>query len=646
MSSWHRIIVMMVLCLFGICASMSQRPTNKQATPVRKTQATQNRTSKTQGKSQTVQSKPGTTQNKSKKTAKSATKYEDNRVYLLHSDNLHYDKYRNPDAQILDGNVAFRHQGATLYCDSAHFYEKSNSFEAFNNVKMYQGDTLSLFSDYAFYDGNEMMCMARYNVVLKNRNSTLYTDSLNYDRLYSIGYFFEGGKLVDDKSTLTSDWGEYNTETKQAVFNYSVKLKGPDYVIVSDTLHYATETSTAHVLGPSDIYSGTSHIYTEDGYYDTKNKKSQLYQRSVIKDQGRIIVGDSVYHDELNGTSEAFNNVIYRDTVNKNMLTSDYCFYNEQTGYGMATKRAVAIDYSQKDSLYMHADTFKIYTFNINTDSVYRKLHAYNKVRAYRTDVQAVCDSLVFNSQDSCLTMYRDPIVWNLSQQLLGEVIKVYMRDSTIDRAHVIGQALSVEQMPDSVHFNQISSKEMTAFFRDGEVYEANAIDNVLIVYYPVDESDSTLIGLNYTETNEMKMYLENRKMKKIWMPKAEGTLYPMSQIPPGKTHLPNYAWFDYVRPLDKDDIFNWRGKKAGTELKEIKRREAPLQKLNTTGTTQQPSAGSEESSTLSVQEQDTPPAEPSDGTIASPAISTAAQPAGNSNAESDDVESSEQQPS
>ncbi|MDE6355294.1 MAG: hypothetical protein K2L56_09645, partial [Prevotella sp.] len=130
---------------------MSQRPTNKQATPVKKTQATQNRTSKTQGKPQTVQSKPGTAQNKSRQTAKPAAKYDDNRVYLLHSDNLHYDKYRNPDAQILDGNVAFRHQGATLYCDSAHFYEKSNSFEAFNNVKMYQGDTLSLFSDYAFY---------------------------------------------------------------------------------------------------------------------------------------------------------------------------------------------------------------------------------------------------------------------------------------------------------------------------------------------------------------------------------------------------------------------------------------------------------------------------------------------------------------
>lgn len=560
---------------------MSQRPINKQTAPGSKPQTTQSKAQTAQKKSQAQQKKPGTAQaKKNRQTAKTATKYDDNRVYLLHSDNLHYDRFRNPDAQILDGNVAFRHQGATLYCDSAHFYEKSNSFEAFNNVKMYQGDTLSLFSDYAFYDGNEMMCMARYNVVLKNRESTLYTDSLNYDRLYSVGYFFEGGKLVDGGSTLTSDWGEYNTETKQAVFNYSVKLKGPDYVITSDTLHYDTKTSTAHVLGPSDIYSGTSHITTEDGYYGTKTKKSQLYQRSIIRNQGRIIVGDSVYHDDITGTSEAFNNIIYRDTVNKNMLTSDYCFYNEQTGYGMATKRAVAIDYSQKDSLYMHADTFKLYTFNINTDSVYRKLHAYNKVRAYRVDVQAVCDSLVFNSQDSCLTMYRDPIVWNLSQQLLGEVIKVYMRDSTIDRAHVIGQALSVEQMADSVHFNQVSSKEMKAFFLNGEVHEANAIDNVQIVYYPIDDSDSTLIGLNYTETSEMKMYLENRKMKKIWMPKAEGTLYPMSQIPPAKKFLPNYAWFDYVRPLDKDDIFNWRGKKAGTELKEVKRREAPLQKL------------------------------------------------------------------
>lgn len=508
-------------------------------------------------------------------------KPKDERVYLIHADVLHYDQYRNRDAQILNGHVAFSHQGAKLYCDSAYFYEASNSFEAFGHVKMLQGDTLSLTSDYAFYDGNEQMAEARYNVVLKHRKqTTLYTDSLNFDRLYNIGYFFEGGKMVDGNTVLTSDWGEYNTETRQAVFNYDVHLRDKKYYMTSDTLYYDTRDSWAHAVGPSNITSGSSHIYTEDGFYNSRTEQSKLFGRSVMIDKGRTMVGDSVYHDSKTGTSEAFNNVVYVDSVNKNKFTGDYCWYDEGKGYAMATKRAVAIDYSQRDSLYMHADTFKIFTYNINTDSVYREIHAYNKVRAYRVDVQAVCDSLVYNTQDSCMTMYRDPIVWNESQQLLGEVIKVYMKDSTVNRAHVIGQALSIEQMSDSVHFNQVTSKEMLAFFNDGEVYETDANDNVQIIFYPVDDSDSTLIGLNYTETSELKMYLENRKMKKVWMPKAEGTLYPMSQIPPQKKFLPNYAWFDYVRPVDKDDIFNWRGKKVGTELKEVKRKEAPLQHL------------------------------------------------------------------
>ena len=515
-----------------------------------------------------------------KKRTRKVQKTEDNRVYLIHSDMLSYDQYKNPDAQILNGHVQFKHNGSKLFCDSAHFYEASNSFEAFGNVKMYQGDTLTLFSDYAYYDGNEQMAEARFNVVLTHRKSKLYTDSLNFDRLYNIGYFFEGGKLVDNGSVLTSDWGEYDTKTRMAVFNYDVRLRNKKFYLTSDTLYYDTGKSLAHVIGPSNITSGNSHIYTENGYYNTKTDYSELFGRSVMKDKGKSVIGDSVYYDSKKGTSEAFGNVIYTDSINKNKLTGDYCWYDENTGYAMATKRAVAIDFSQKDSLYMHADTFKIYTFNINTDSVYRKIHAYNHVRAYRIDVQAVCDSLVYNSKDSCMTMYRDPIVWNGNQQLLGEEIKVFMKDSTVNRAHVIGQALSVEQMPDTIHYNQISSKEMLAYFNNGELNEVESIDNVQIIYYPIDDSDSTIIGLNYTETTKMRMFLENRKMKKIWMPKATGTLYPLPQVPPGKFFLQNYAWFDYIRPLDKDDIFNWRPKKGGSEIKPEKRRSAPLQHL------------------------------------------------------------------
>ena len=462
---------------------------------------------------------------KARHRARTERKQDAKRVYLVHADVLHYDQMKMPDAQILNGKVHFTHNGARLYCDSAHFFEASNSFEAFGHVKMYQGDTLSLFSDYAYYDGNDEMAIARYNVVLKHRKSTLYTDSLNYDRMYNVGYFFEGGKLVDNTSTLTSDWGEYHTDTHQALFNYDVRLKNKKFFLTSDTLYYNTDNHLAHVVGPSHITSKTSKIYTEDGYYNTQTEKSELFGRSVMKDEGKTMVGDSVFYDSKTGVSEAFNNVVY-------------------------------------------------------TDSVYRKIHAYNKVRAYRVDVQAVCDSLVYNSLDSCMSMYKDPIVWNQNQQLLGEVINVYMKDSTINRAHVIGQCLSVQQLSDSIHFNQCSSKEMFAYFENGEIRQSRAKDNVLIVYYPIDDKDSTLIGLNYTETSDMRMFMENQKMKRIWMPKAEGVLYPMTQVPPDKYFLPTYAWFDYVRPLNKQDIFNWRGKKEGTELKEEKKREAPKRKL------------------------------------------------------------------
>ena len=269
------------------------------------------------------------------------------------------------------------------------------------------------------------------------------------------------------------------------------------------------------------------------------------------------------------------------DSVNKNELHCDHLFYNETTGYGFATKRALMVDYSQKDTLYMHADSVKLYTFNIKTDSVYRKVHAYNHVRAYRNDVQAVCDSLVFNSQDSCMTMYRDPILWNLGRQILGEVIHVYMNDSTVRKAEVIGQALSVEKCDEKNHYNQISSNRMDAFFTDGALRRAEAIGTVKSLYYNADSKDSTLSELNYMETDTLRMYMSpTRELEKIWASKATGTMYPITQIPPEKYQLPEFAWFDYVRPKDKDDVFNWRGKAEGTELKEQPRREAPLQRL------------------------------------------------------------------
>lgn len=538
----HRMALGLILCLFGLCLVVGSQAARKKKAPRKKV---------------------------------------DERVYLIHADRLSFDRYgRRPDAQVLNGHVSFRHKGATLTCDSAYFFEATNSFEAFGHVKLKQGDTLTLVSDYAYYDGNEQMARSRRNVILTHRGTKLYTDSLDYDRLYNLGYFFEGGKMVDNKNVLTSDWGEYDTETRDAVFNYDVKLKNPKFYLETDTLYYDVHTRLAHVTGPSTVTSGKSMVKTQDAYYDTNNDKARLFGRSVLVDEAKEITGDSLFRDEKKGTAEGFGNVIYRDKQNKNEMYSEYFWYDENQGYAYATDHAKLVDYSQKDTLYLHGDTLKMVSYNVNTDSVWRKLHCYYKVRMYRKDMQAVCDSLVYNSKDSVMTMYKDPIAWNVNRQLLGEIIDIFMKDSTIEHAHINGQALSIEKIDEKDHFNQVSSKDMFAYFINGDIHQSDAIGNVQTIFYPVDEKDSTFQGLNYLETDTMRMYLQERKLQRIKTNKASGTTYPMTQIPSDKYHLTQFAWFDYVRPTDKDDIFVWRGKKSGTELKKINRKEAPLQTL------------------------------------------------------------------
>ncbi len=493
------------------------------------------------------------------------------RVDLLHADEGVADKLARPDVQVLIGNVQLLHDSMYMYCDSALIYETTNSIEAFSNVRMEQGDTLFIYGDYLFYDGMTQLAMLRENVKLINRNTTLLTDSLNYDRIFDLGYYFEGGMLMDEENVLTSDWGEYSPATKISVFNHDVKLVNPQFTLTSDTLVYNTETKITNILGPSDIVSENNHIYSELGFYNTLTEQAELLNRSVLTNEGKKLTGDSLFYDRVAGYGEAFDNVVMNDTVNMNMLTGDYCYYNEMTEYAYATKRAVGIDYSQGDSLYIHGDTLQLNTYYLNTDSMYRQMRAHYKVRIYRTDVQGVCDSLVFDSRDSCLTMYEDPILWNEDQQLLGEEIKIYMNDSTIDWAHIINQALSVE-MKDSVMYNQVSGKEMKAYFRDGEMHLIDVIGNVLIVYY-MEESDGSLIGMNTSETSLLNVYLHERKIEKMVMsPKSNGVIYPMDQRPPDKLRLPSFAWFDYIRPLDKEDIFNWRAKKAGETLRKSTR--------------------------------------------------------------------------
>ena len=346
------------------------------------------------------------------------------------------------------------------------------------------------------------------------------------------------------------------------------------------------DLDTVAEVGDEDVLVGNTHrrgerrvllqvlLLAVDGNEEARLGHSQHYLQLLLTG----VTGD-VYLVHL---------LIYDLAAVADILLGQLGYYNELTGEGMVTDSALAKDFSQSltDTLFIHADTLRLYTFHMGTDSMYRKIHGYYHVRAYRSDMQAVADSLVGHSTDHTLTLYKDPIVWNANRQILGEVITGYTNDSTIDSVYVDRQALLVEQvqssiLPDTIFFyNQVAGRQMRAYYRGKQLHE-NVVDgNGLVVYYPF-ENDSSILYQIYMETARINViYNDEGQLDSLRTPAGDGMMYPLGMAPDNHTFLPNFAWFDYIRPRDKYDLFEWRPKRAGSELKFVARRQAPVQYL------------------------------------------------------------------
>ena len=473
------------------------------------------------------------------------------KVYLEHANTLSFDKERNADAQILNGDVCFRHDSSYMYCDSAYFFEATNSVEAFSNVRMEQGDTLFVYGNYLFYDGNTRIAYLRENVRMENGQVTLFTDSLNYERMPDIGYYFEGGLIVDSLNQLSSFYGQYSPSTKLAIFNDSVRLENERFTLYSDTLHYRTDTKIATILGPSVIVSDSGTIYSSRGWYDTVNDMSMLLDRSRVVSGDRVLTGDSIAYDRKVGFGEAFGGMSIQDTARHVTLEGEYGFYDERTDYAFATDSARFLEYSQGDTLFLHADTLRMVTI----DSTYREIKAYYGVRFYRTDLQGVCDSMQFNTRDSVLYMFTEPIVWNEQYQIFGDTILIFMNDSSIDRAHVKQFAFAIQQV-DSVSFNQLKGNDLMAYFEGQAVRRIDVSGNAESIFFPM-EKDGSMVGMNETKSGFLTMWLKENKLDrlKIW-PSPMGTMTPIPDLTPEQKFLKDFSWFDYIRPKDKTDIY------------------------------------------------------------------------------------------
>ncbi|HET8839651.1 MAG TPA: OstA-like protein [Flavobacteriaceae bacterium] len=471
------------------------------------------------------------------------------------SDRFLKNEEKYPGASILKkvkNQVVFTHEGIKVWCDLAIFYQQENFFKAFGNVRMMQGDTITMNSGYAEYNGNTKFAFASEKVELQTPNNTLTTDTLFFNRKKQQAYYRSGGVLKDSASTITSKIGRYYMEDEKYSFVSDVVVINPEYHINTEQLDFYNETGHAYLYGPSTIKSEDNTIYCERGFYDTRGDTGYFVKNSTIHYKNRKLQGDSIFFDRDSGFASATNHIKVTDTANNTLITGHYAQVYKKKDSVFITKRALISTLQGKDSIFVHSDTIMVTGKPEN-----RVVRGFYEVRMFSETMSGKCDSIYINEKNGITKMLGNPVVWSGAGQITGDTIHLLndVKTDKLDSLRVFENAFIVQK--DSIEgFNQVKGKRMYGLFKENELYEVNLIQNTETIYY-LRNSESELIGIDKTLASSIKILLKNREVKDIfYYTNVDGTTYPDEDLPKNARRLRGFNWRGDERLHSKKDLF------------------------------------------------------------------------------------------
>lgn len=492
-------------------------------------------------------------------------------------------EYRKVDSvteiQILVGNVRLK-QGTSLFeCDSCVITKNLNLFEAFGNVHINDSDTTNVYADHLRYLTDKKIAYLNSNVILTDGKGTLTTQRLDYDVNTKVGIYHDGGKVVNEKTILTSEEGFYYADLKDVYFKKNVKLKDPKYELESDSLLYNTGSEIVRFIAETFITDSSNRkIKTRDGYYDRKSGKAEFGQRPVITDKDIQLTGDHVFSDDSTKMTQVTGSGIIVDTAGKRTVLADKILFNKETESFLATIKPLMIIEQETDSVFITADTLfsarlsdlygtkdsvikkdtikgiKVIDTN-KKDSSDRYFEAYRHVRIFTDSLQAVCDSMFYSFKDSVFRLYDNPAVWSNENQITGDTILLFTKNKKADRMQVFKNSFIASYIKPEI-FNQVKSTRMDAYFIDGNIDSVRARGGAESVYYIQDE-DSAFTGINQASGELLDIYFKNKELQRVvFRTGVKGTIWPMKQKPSKEMQLANFKWRDAERPKSRYELF------------------------------------------------------------------------------------------
>ena len=476
------------------------------------------------------------------------------KIFVEHADYQDVNEYELPGALLLTGNVRVNHDGVIMTCNKAYYFKTENYIKAFGDVQMVQGDTLYLNSKYAEYNGNVKQAFATGNVVMRSPESNMVTDTIYFDRVKQEAYYNSGGTITNRDNTLKSKSGRYFVQQKKYQFLTSVVLTNPEYTIKSNHLDYYTNSGHSYLFGPSTIVGKDNFIYTENGFYNTKNNVGHFLKKSYIKYQDRLIEGDSLYFDRKKEFSSGTRNVKITDSVNKAIIRGHYGEVYKAKDSLYITKRASVRYMMEKDSMFVHAK--KLIVTGKQGERVVR---GFPNVRFFKSDMSGKCDSIHSDQKKALTQLIGKPILWNFENQITGDVMHLIGNNTTekLDSLKVLNNTFIISKDTIGTGYNQVKGLNLYGKFKDNKMYEADVVKNTEVVYFMRNDKNE-LIGINKNVSSRINMLMDDKsKIDTItFFNEVDGYIYPDKDLPENARKLRGFVWRGDERIKTKEEIF------------------------------------------------------------------------------------------
>ena len=494
------------------------------------------------------------------------------------------DQEKFPGANILfktpNKRVKLFHEGALIESDKAYFYSKDNYFRAMGDVIFTQGDSLQMTCNTIEYDGKTKTAIAIGNVDLKKSDMTLKTEKLNLDRVNDKAFYNTKGIVVDSASTLTSQRGTYFMVENKYRFTSDVTILNPKYIVNSEQLDYFTELKQAYLYGNSKIKGENYTIFCERGFYDMQREKGIFKENATLYYDDKIIKGDSLYFESEHDYASASKNVSIVDSLNNSIITGHYAEIFKAKDSAIITRRAMAINIVDQDSLFIHADTLVA-----TGPQEKRILRGYYDVRILKSDIRGRSDSLYLdqsigltkllsrpltNQQDQIFTEAdrngANPVLWFGESQMSGD--KIFLLSDLVtrklDSLKITGNIFIIEKDTLSVDgYQQIKGGILNGAFKGGRLDNIVITKNTEMVYYLYNDEDLQLIGIDKTTCSALQMNFNDGQIENItFLVSPNGDVYPEEELPLNDRTLKGFIWRITEKPETIEDLFDEKDKK------------------------------------------------------------------------------------